>query len=322
MSDNEWTLDKRIEYIREYGPTASVLVPSIKAGTQPRSVSARVLRAVLEVLTYWDTQAGRPDVFRSCAGLKHDLGISERQARSALAALVILGWLRPVLPPGPQSASLVHGNQGGRKHATEWRIMYPKPGPAVRVSPPRVVKNPDSLSANPDRGSALAVPPSPITPPVNPDILAVNPDNLSINPDSMSAHPIHILNVSGTGGGYPPPPPGEEGIPPVGGYAAPVLSDGLAGRLSPADLRGVLEARGAVVTADNLPLWNDLMVGIGVQTSQEASKALSDLIHAAHDAGVAGALYRPHPLSKVSPFTDAARRLLLQTRISARKPAA
>lgn len=99
------TPQERLLCIRRYGPRRPIL------------------RHILEVLSFWDSNAGQL-VYGGT--LEADTGYSDRAIRDALRDLVVLGWLRPEIGPnltdprlesknqyGPAPRPRVHGHLGG-----------------------------------------------------------------------------------------------------------------------------------------------------------------------------------------------------------------
>lgn len=108
---------ERLAMVRRYGPPSPTL------------------RHVLEVLASYDADDGR-SVWPGNQRLAAETGLSGRHITRALAALVRAGWLKPekeARESRPSNARgghawWAHGNLGGRKNSTRYRITY-RPDP-------------------------------------------------------------------------------------------------------------------------------------------------------------------------------------------------
>lgn len=269
---------ERLAMVRRYGPPSPTL------------------RHVLEVLTSYDDDEGRY-VWPGNQRLAAETGISCRHIRRALADLVRAGWLKPEReaqesrPSGREGmeAWWAHGNLGGRKNSTRYRVIYRTetltPCPQQRGQGVRVPNSADSKTLTPC--------PQTLTPCPN-------------NPDTVSGDPP-LNNKEQSGGDTPPTPPGEVGPAVAGpqGAGAPVWSAAARHAIQSAAKRGGAD----IQSTASMEAWEGILADLGIESDQFVNRALFDLANA-YESEFKQKPIRPYLASDLAPFVPIARRRL------------
>lgn len=269
---------ERLAMVRRYGPPSPTL------------------RHVLEVLTSYDDDEGRY-VWPGNQRLAAETGISCRHIRRALADLVRAGWLKPEReaqesrPSGREGmeAWWAHGNLGGRKNSTRYRVIYRTetltPCPQQRGQGGRV-----SNSAN---SETLTPCPKTLTP-------------CPQNPDTVSGDPLEN-NKEQWGGDTPPLPPGEGGPAVAGpqGAGAPVWSAAARHAIQTAAKRGGAD----IQSTSTLEAWEGIMAAMGVDSDQWVNRTIY-LLTTAYEVEFKSKPIKPYQASDLAPFVPNARRRL------------
>lgn len=260
---------ERIAMVRRYGPPSPTL------------------RHVLEVLVSYDDDAGR-FVWPGNARLARETGLTGRCIQASLSKLVRAGWLqpekepresRPTAKPGHE-AWWAHGNTGGRKNSTRYRITYQTETRNDVPKQPGTTFRDREASESETRNDV----------PETRNDVPLNPERRSGDP------PVSIQEQRGGDTPSPTPLPHKDTCP-----------WGTADRHA---IQAAMKQEGADIrsTAD-LEAWEGIAQQIGVQQAREVCRVMFDLrkFYAAEWGRDA---IRPHLAQDVAPFVTLARRAL------------
>jgi len=237
---------ERLAMVRRYGPPSPTL------------------RHVLEVLVSYDDDAGR-FVWPGNKRLAAETGLTGRCVTASLSALVRAGWLKPekeARESRPADASgreawWAHGNLGGRRNSTRYRITYrtetlndvPKqPGTTFRVR-----KSSDEETLN-DVPETL--------------------NDVPNNPEPRSGDPLK--NHQEQREGYPLPTPHPVAV------AADAAAAGAGAPGWPAAARHGIQAAMKqagchIADTPSLEAWEGLLQAIGVASDRDVPRVVWDL---------------------------------------------
>lgn len=269
---------ERLQMVRRYGPPSPTL------------------RHVLEVLASYDSEDGGT-VWPSVKTLAGSTGYKERCIRSSLGKLVRCGWLAPEKPTresrpadaAGREAWWAHGNLGGRKNSTRYRVVYRTE--TLHQEP----EQPGTRNRVPKTGEAKTLHQEPLT-------LHQEP----INPAPGTGDPLDIHKEPRGGDTPPTPPPGD-----AGDEASP---HGAGAPVWPLDTRHAIQAtlkrQGAEIhSTQALEAWEGIMARIGVESEQQVTRVLFDLAMW-YQVEFSRPLLMPYPAADLAPFAKYAAKQL------------